>query len=65
MDFMVICPHCSAYVSVDKYSFFDVDYYNRGNGTFYANGTFHCEYCDKNSTLDVYLEPTDYKITKE
>ena len=64
MDFIVVCPHCGAYVGVDRLSFFDVDYYNRNNGSFYANGTLHCDSCNKNSVLDVYLEPVEYKVSK-
>ena len=64
MDFIVVCPHCGAYIGVDRHSFYDVDYYHH-MGHFTANGTLHCEACDKESILEVFLDPEDYTIRKE
>ena len=63
MDFIVVCPHCGAYVGVDRHSFFDVDYYHN-YGNFSANGTLHCESCGQDSILDVYFEPINYNVSK-
>ena len=63
MDFIVVCPHCGAYIGVDRHSFHDVDFYHHKH--FAAHGTLYCEACDKESILEVFLEPTDYVIRKE
>lgn len=64
MDFIVVCPHCGAYIGVDKHSFYDVDFYN-SSGNFSANGTLYCEACDMESVLDIYFEPVNYNLSKE
>lgn len=64
MDFIVVCPHCGEYIGVDRHSFFDVDYYHH-NGQFSANGFLHCDACDKDSIMDIYLEPVNYNIREE
>ena len=37
MYFIVVCPHCGAYVGIDRHSFHDVDYYNGSNGGQYRH----------------------------
>ena len=64
MDFIVMCPHCGAYIGVDRHSFFDVDFYHSG-GQFSANGTLECEKCDRRFVMDIYLEPVHYNIGEE
>ena len=63
MDFIVVCPHCGAYIGINRNSFFDVDYYHNF-GEFSANGTLYCEGCGKESVLDIQLEPVNYNVSK-
>ena len=64
MDFIVVCPHCGAYVGIDRHSFHDVDYYNGSNG-FSANGYLYCDACEEESILDIFFEIADYRVSKE
>lgn len=63
MDFIVACPHCGAYVGIDRHNFIDVDYYHNC-GNFSANGTLLCDGCGKESILDIGLEPINYNVSK-
>ena len=63
MDFIVVCPHCGAYIGINGYNFFDVDYYHN-YGSFSANGILYCNGCGKESVLDIQLEPINYNVSK-
>lgn len=64
MDFVVVCPHCDAYIGIDRHSFFDLDFFHH-NGMFSANGILYCDKCDKHFSMDVHFEPTGYNISQE
>ena len=63
MDFIVLCPHCNAYIGIDRHSFQDVDYYHH-YGKFTAHGTLTCPECEKEATMEIFLEPVNYNISR-
>lgn len=64
MDFIVVCPHCGADVGVDRFNFFDVDFFWSAGGNFSANGTLSCPKCNNDSIMDVQFEPIEYELRK-
>jgi len=64
MDFIVVCPYCGEYIGVDRFNFFDVDFFWSAGGNFSANGTLVCPKCGEDSIMDVKFEPTEYEIRK-
>lgn len=65
MDFIVVCPHCGKDIGVDRFNFFDVDFFWSAGGNFSANGTVACPSCEKDSIMNVKFEPVEYEIRKE
>ena len=63
MDFIVVCPHCGAYIGVSEYTYTDLDFYLLGN-EFFANGELYCASCGESSVLDIKLEPCSYNISQ-
>ena len=61
MDFIVICPHCDADVSIDETTYYDIEFYLH-RGRFSTNGLLECPICGRISVLDVGYEPTIYDI---
>ena len=64
MDFIVVCPHCGEYIGVDRFNFFDVDFFWSAGGNFSANGTIACPKCGEDSIMDVKFEPIEYEVRK-
>ena len=63
MDFIVVCPHCGAYIGVSEYVYTDIDFYFINN-KFMANGELYCNACGESSVLDIEFEPAEYKISE-
>lgn len=64
MDFIVVCPHCGAYIGVSEYTYTGTEFYLLGT-KFMVNGELYCASCGESSILDVELEPCNYNISKE